>query len=66
MSVRQKSKFIPDRREAITQAIQEATPGSIVLVAGKGHENYQIIGTIKHHLDDKEIVKAAFELKYQS
>ncbi len=66
LSVRQKSKFIPDRTEAITQAIQDARPGSIVLVAGKGHENYQIIGTTKHHLDDKEIVKAAFELKYQN
>lgn len=65
-SVRDKSKFIPDRTEAITLAIKEARPGSIVLVAGKGHENYQIIGTTKHHLDDKEIVKAAFELKYQN
>ena len=65
-SVRDKSKFIPDRTEAITQAIKDARAGSIVLVAGKGHENYQIIGTTKHHLDDKEIVRAAFDLKYQS
>lgn len=58
-----KSKFIPDRVEAIIEAIKEARPGSIVLIAGKGHEDYQIIGTTKHHMDDKESVKAAFDLR---
>ena len=64
--VRAKSRFIPDRSEAINEAIKEAKKGSIVLVAGKGHENYQIIGTTKHHLDDKELIITAFELKYQN
>ncbi|MCL2501709.1 MAG: UDP-N-acetylmuramoyl-L-alanyl-D-glutamate--2,6-diaminopimelate ligase [Bacteroidales bacterium] len=47
---------IADRREAIKTAILMAPPKSIVLVAGKGHENYQEIKGIKHHFDDKEIL----------
>ena len=47
---------IPDRREAIKTAILMAPQNSIVLVAGKGHENYQEINGIKHHFDDKEIL----------
>lgn len=43
-----------DRRKAIEQIIQDAEPGDIVLIAGKGHENYQIIGTEKRHFDDAE------------
>lgn len=58
-----KSLFIPDRIEAIRTAILTANPGSIVLVAGKGHEDYQIINGAKHHLDDKEIIKDAFEMQ---
>ena len=45
---------IPDRAEAIKRAITEAKPGDIVLIAGKGHENYQIVGTEKRHFDDRE------------
>ncbi len=56
------SLFIPDRTEAIRTAILTARPGSIILVAGKGHEDYQIINGVKHHLDDKEIIKETFEL----
>lgn len=44
----------PDRRTTIHQAILEAEAGDIVLIAGKGHENYQIIGATKHHFDDVE------------
>jgi UDP-N-acetylmuramoyl-L-alanyl-D-glutamate--2,6-diaminopimelate ligase len=44
----------PDRRKAIEQVLQEAQAGDVVLIAGKGHENYQIIGTTKHHFDDVE------------
>ena len=36
--------------------IEYSKPNDIILIAGKGHENYQIIGTEKHHFDDKEIV----------
>jgi UDP-N-acetylmuramoyl-L-alanyl-D-glutamate--2,6-diaminopimelate ligase len=51
----------PDRRMAIQQAIGSAEPGDIVLIAGKGHENYQIIGTTKHHFDDVEEAKRAIQ-----
>lgn len=63
---RAKSLFIPDRSEAIRTAILTAKPGSIVLVAGKGHEDYQIIGGVKHHLDDKEIIKEAFLMQKEA
>jgi murE/murF fusion protein len=49
----------PDRRVAIRAAICEATPGDVVVIAGKGHEDYQIIGTTKHHFDDREEAAAA-------
>lgn len=50
---------ITDRREAIRAAIQAAKPGSVVLVAGKGHEPYQEIAGVRHHFDDREEVRAA-------
>jgi UDP-N-acetylmuramoyl-L-alanyl-D-glutamate--2,6-diaminopimelate ligase len=43
-----------DRRRAIERIIADAGPGDVVLLAGKGHENYQIIGTEKRHFDDAE------------
>jgi UDP-N-acetylmuramoyl-L-alanyl-D-glutamate--2,6-diaminopimelate ligase len=50
---------IADRRAAIGQAIAEADAGDIVLIAGKGHEDYQIIGTEKIHFDDREVAREA-------
>lgn len=50
---------ITDRREAIRAAIHAAKPGSVVLVAGKGHEPYQEIKGVRHHFDDREEVSAA-------
>lgn len=44
----------PDRRAAIRLALLDARPGDCVLLAGKGHENYQIVGTTRHHFDDVE------------
>jgi UDP-N-acetylmuramoyl-L-alanyl-D-glutamate--2,6-diaminopimelate ligase len=49
-----------NRREAIRLAVRLAKPGDIILLAGKGHEDYQIIGTVKHHFDDREEAAAAF------
>lgn len=51
---------LEDRREAIRTAIITAKPDSTILLAGKGHEDYQIIGTQKHHFDEHEIVKEIF------
>jgi UDP-N-acetylmuramoyl-L-alanyl-D-glutamate--2,6-diaminopimelate ligase len=48
---------ILDRREAIESAIRMAEEGDVVVIAGKGHEDYQIVGTIKHHFDDREITR---------
>lgn len=57
-----KSLRIADRKEAIKTAISMATKGDIILVAGKGHENYQEIKGVKHHFDDKETVLELFAL----
>ncbi|MCD6319701.1 MAG: UDP-N-acetylmuramoyl-L-alanyl-D-glutamate--2,6-diaminopimelate ligase [Candidatus Desulfofervidaceae bacterium] len=48
--------IIPDRQQAIAWAIKYAKKGDVVLIAGKGHENYQIVGDKKYHLDDREEV----------
>jgi UDP-N-acetylmuramoyl-L-alanyl-D-glutamate--2,6-diaminopimelate ligase len=52
--------MLENRHEAIRLAVRVAVPGDIVLLAGKGHEDYQIIGTAKHHFDDREEAAAAF------
>lgn len=54
---------VPDRREAIRLAIKAAKPADVVLIAGKGHEDYQIVGTTKHHFDDREEAAAAIREK---
>ena len=61
LSGRAKSLFIEDRREAIRTAMMIAGQGSTILLAGKGHETYQIIGTEKTHFDEKEIVSEMFK-----
>jgi UDP-N-acetylmuramyl-tripeptide synthetase len=50
---------IADRREAIYRAVNEARDGDVVIIAGKGHEDYQIIGTQKIHFDDREVARDA-------
>ena len=57
-----KTLIITDRREAIRTAILTAPAGSTVLLAGKGHETYQIVGREKRHFDEKEIVYETFKL----
>lgn len=59
---RRKSISIVDRREAIKTAVSFANGKDIILVAGKGHEKYQIIGNQKLHFDDKEVLSEMFEL----
>jgi len=54
-------RLVPDRREAIGAAIREAHRGDMVLIAGKGHEDYQIIGTTKVHFDDREVAREAIQ-----
>ena len=51
---------IVDRREAIRTACMMAQKGDVILIAGKGHENYQEIKGVKHHFDDHEVVKECF------
>lgn len=53
---------ITNRKEAIRTACMMAKPGDIILIAGKGHENYQEIKGVKHHFDDREIVREIFNL----
>jgi len=55
---------LSDRREAITQAIGIAESTDMVLIAGKGHEDYQIIGTRKFPFDDRVIAREALKLKW--
>ncbi|MBN9345927.1 MAG: UDP-N-acetylmuramoyl-L-alanyl-D-glutamate--2,6-diaminopimelate ligase [Devosia sp.] len=47
---------IGDRRKAIEHAVRSLEPGDVLLIAGKGHEDYQIVGTTKHHFSDHEVV----------
>lgn len=53
-----------DRRVAIQTAIAQAKPGDTILIAGKGHEDYQILGTEKIHFDDREEAQAALAQRY--
>jgi UDP-N-acetylmuramoyl-L-alanyl-D-glutamate--2,6-diaminopimelate ligase len=54
---------ITDRREAIKTAVMLASPGDVILVAGKGHEPYQEINGVKHHFDDREELREALSRK---
>jgi UDP-N-acetylmuramoyl-L-alanyl-D-glutamate--2,6-diaminopimelate ligase len=64
LPVSAKRKFVsmPDRAQAIKTAVSMAGPEDIVLIAGKGHEKYQDIKGVKHHFDDKEVLREMFEL----
>ncbi len=59
---RKKTISITDRREAIRTACMLAQPGDVILVAGKGHENYQDVKGVKHHFDDKEVLSDEFRV----
>ena len=55
-----RTECVTDRREAIRHAISSDKPGCVVLIAGKGHETYQEVCGVRHHFDDREEVKDAF------
>lgn len=55
---------VPDRAEAIAAALSKAQPNDIVIVAGKGHEDYQLIGTEKRHFSDQETVRTFLRSNY--
>jgi UDP-N-acetylmuramoyl-L-alanyl-D-glutamate--2,6-diaminopimelate ligase len=55
-----------DRATAIRTAILQAQPGDGVLIAGKGHEDYQILGTEKIHFDDREQAREALAERFQT
>lgn len=55
-----KVTVIVDRREAIHAACAMAGPGDVILVAGKGHEDYQDVKGVKHHFDDHEVIRESF------
>ena len=52
---------IPDRKKAIQRAIAEGRRGDIIVIAGKGHETYQIIGNETRHFDDREVILSCRE-----
>jgi UDP-N-acetylmuramoyl-L-alanyl-D-glutamate--2,6-diaminopimelate ligase len=56
-------QVLPDRREAIFQAVAECRKGDILVIAGKGHEDYQILGVNKIHFDDREVAGIALAEK---
>ncbi len=59
-------RVIPDRREAIAWAIDNHKSGDVIVLAGKGHEDYQIVGRTKYHMDEREIVAAHLASRAQS
>ncbi|MDD6400065.1 MAG: UDP-N-acetylmuramoyl-L-alanyl-D-glutamate--2,6-diaminopimelate ligase [Lachnospiraceae bacterium] len=52
---------IPDRKEAIRYAIMNAQSGDVIVLAGKGHEDYQEINGVKHHMDERDLIKEVLE-----
>ena len=58
---RKKCQVIEDRVQAIKAALSMATEGDIVVIAGKGHEDYQIIGTVKKYFSDFEVAKSTLK-----
>lgn len=61
--LKKKTLRIADRKVAIKTAVMLANPGDVILIAGKGHETYQEIKGVKHHFDDREILREVFLMK---
>ena len=68
ITIEQKSKVttITDRKQAIMTACITAQKGDVILIAGKGHENYQEIKGIKHHFDDREIIQEIYHTEAEA
>lgn len=60
------SHSISDRREAIFRAVKTAKSNDVVIIAGKGHETYQIVGNNKYHFDDREVAAEAIRSLHES
>jgi UDP-N-acetylmuramoyl-L-alanyl-D-glutamate--2,6-diaminopimelate ligase len=56
---------IADRREAIARAIEEASDDEVIVIAGKGHESYQVVGDEIIHFDDREEAELALKKKHE-
>ncbi|HTV47321.1 MAG TPA: UDP-N-acetylmuramoyl-L-alanyl-D-glutamate--2,6-diaminopimelate ligase [Phycisphaerae bacterium] len=65
-SIGQRLVVQPDRALAIRAAVEKAVAGDVILIAGKGHENYQIIGSHKHHFDDVEQASEALTQRFST
>ena len=52
---------IQDRKEAIRYAIENGQEGDVIILAGKGHEDYQEIRGVKHHMDERELIREVLE-----
>ncbi len=63
---RQRTEICPDRRQAIQQAVEQAKRGDVVLIAGKGHETYQVVGTEKIPFDDVQVARSAMAAREHS
>ena len=61
LTMKSNSRVIPDRREAITEAVKSAEPGDVVIILGKGHESGQEINGIKHPFDDREVLSEVIQ-----
>ena len=56
------SVTIPDRQDAVIWCLEQAKPGDMIVLAGKGHEDYQEIKGVKHHMDERELIYNALHL----
>jgi UDP-N-acetylmuramoyl-L-alanyl-D-glutamate--2,6-diaminopimelate ligase len=57
---------ITDRRKAISRSIAEATDDDVIVIAGKGHESYQVVGDLVSHFDDREEAELALKTRHRN